>query len=214
MKVLQKTVGMIGTNCYIAFEEDTKEGVVIDPGDQGSDILKMVEENGVNVRYVLLTHGHFDHILAVSEVCEKTGAKLVIHSLDSGMLVKSAANRSMGTFMVHKDYTEHLPDLLAEDGTEITVGNTIYRYIHTPGHTPGSCVIQAGNNLLFTGDTLFCGSCGRCDLSGGDFHAMLISLKKLYELPGDYQVFPGHERTSTLEKERQYNSYMQQAVGR
>jgi hydroxyacylglutathione hydrolase len=213
MKVLQMAVGMIGTNCYLAYDEKTMEGVVIDPGDNAAEILQRAQEAGMKIQYVLLTHGHFDHILAVDEICEKTGAKLVIHEADSGMLADSAVKSSMRSFMVRRPYVQRQPDILVHDGSEIQVGNLTFRYLHTPGHTPGSCVIQA-ENCLFTGDTLFRGSCGRCDLPGGDYQAMLRSMKKLYNLSGDYQVLPGHEGISTLEKERQFNPYMMQANGR
>ncbi len=213
MKVLQMTVGMIGTNCYVAYDEKTGEGVVIDPGDSGDEILQQAQEAGVKILYVLLTHGHFDHILGVNEICEKTGAKLVVPEADSGMLRESAVAQSMRMFMVRRPYVERQPDLLVQEGSEIQVGGIAFRYLHTPGHTPGSCVIQA-ENCLFTGDTLFRGSCGRCDLPGGDYKSMLDSMKKLYDLPGDYQVLPGHEGISTLDKERQFNPYMQQAAGR
>ena len=185
MKLMQLCVGMVRTNCYIVYDEATREAAVIDPGDNAKSILHAVNEEKLNVKYVLLTHAHFDHILAAHEVLEATGAQ----------------------------YVQDTPDILANEGTEVTFGGMTAIYMATPGHTPGSSVIRIGD-CLFTGDTLFRHECGRCDLEGGDFSAMLRSLKRLHDLDGDYKVFPGHEGISTLNEERAYNPYMLQAMGK
>nr|WP_297279125.1 MBL fold metallo-hydrolase [uncultured Butyricicoccus sp.] len=214
MKILQLRVGMVGTNCYIFYDENTMEGAVIDPGDSAPSILKAAEEHGVTITWVLLTHGHFDHILAVPEVLEKTGAKLAIHKDDLWMLTPEALASSMRSFGLPMGaYAGLKPDILAEDGTQIAVGGLTAVYLHTPGHTPGSSCIQVGD-VLFTGDTLFRHECGRCDLKGGDFSQMLQSLARLSRLEGNFHVLPGHEGTSTLDEERRYNPYMRQAVGK
>lgn len=208
MKILHLTVGMVQTNCYIIFDENTKEGAVIDPGDNAPGILKAVRSEKIDLRYVLLTHGHFDHILAVHDVVEATGAKLVCPKGDLWLLHKEA----MGEFRPFaRSFVETPVDLEAEEGTEVRFGGMTAHYMNTPGHTPGSSVIRVGD-VLFTGDTLFRHECGRCDLQGGDFGLMLKSLKRLHDLPGDYKVLPGHEGMSTLEEERQRNPYMLQAT--
>lgn len=207
MKILHLKVGQIRTNCYIIYDETTKDGAVIDPGDNARSILKALHDNHVNLQYILLTHGHFDHILAVHDIYEVTGAKLVIHSLDKNFL-----NQEVVAEYSASHYNETPASTFAEDGTEIKIGGLTARYIHTPGHTPGSSVIQV-EDYLFTGDTLFRHECGRCDLPGGDFAHMLTSLKKLYDLKGDFHVLPGHEDFSMLEDERQNNPYMRQAIG-
>lgn len=210
MKVLQLCVGMVATNCYIVFDEQSREAAVIDPGDSAPSILHAVDGERLTVRYVLLTHAHFDHILAAHEVLEKTGAKYVVPEADTWLLKRE----NMGQFRaIARGYVEDTPDILATEGTQLTFGGLTATYMNTPGHTPGSSVIQIGD-CLFTGDTLFRHECGRCDLEGGDFGVMLRSLKRLHDLEGDYKVLPGHEGLSTLAEERAANPYMLQAVGK
>lgn len=210
MKVLHLRVGMVQTNCYIFYDEGTMQGAVVDPGDGAPSILKAAQDAGVKLEYVLLTHGHFDHILAVHDVVKATGAKYVCPKDDLWLLHKDA----MGSFRPWaKNFEETPVDIPAEEGTEINIGGLKAYYISTPGHTPGSSVIRVGD-VLFTGDTLFKRECGRCDLEGGDFEQMLRSLKKLYKMDGNYQVLPGHEGMSTLDEERKFNPYMRQAMGR
>lgn len=210
MKVLQLCVGMVATNCYIVFDEQSREAVVIDPGDSAPSILHAVDEEKLTVKYVLLTHAHFDHILAAHEVLEKTGAKYVVPEADTWLL----SRENMGQFRaLARSYVQDTPDILATEGTQITFGGLTATYMNTPGHTPGSSVIQI-EDCLFTGDTLFRHECGRCDLEGGDFGVMLRSLKRLHDLEGDYKVLPGHEGISTLSEERVANPYMLQAVGK
>ena len=210
MKIMQLCVGMVATNCYIVYDEVSREAAVIDPGDNAPSILHAVDEEKLTVKYVLLTHAHFDHILAAHEVLEKTGAKYVVPEADTWLLKRE----NMGQFRgLARSYVQDTPDILAIEGTQITFGGLTAIYMNTPGHTPGSSVIQIGD-CLFTGDTLFRHECGRCDLEGGDFGLMLRSLKRLHDLEGDYKVLPGHEGISTLSEERVYNPYMLQAVGK
>lgn len=212
MKILQLCVGMVQTNCYIVYDEQTMEGAVIDPGANGAAICSEIARAGIKVQWILLTHGHFDHILAVHEVQQATGARLAIHKDDLWMLTPEAIDSSMRGFgLPRRGYDALTPDLLAEEGTEAAIGGLTARYLHTPGHTPGSSCIQIGD-VLFTGDTLFRHECGRCDLKGGDFQQMLRSLKRLHDLEGDYQVLPGHDAVSTLADERAWNPYMRQAT--
>lgn len=210
MKVIQLCVGVVRTNCYIVYDDKTKEAIVIDPGDQAEQILAEIKKAGITVQYILLTHAHFDHVLAVQEIKQATGAKLVVHEADAGMLKKE----SMGEFRPYaQNYIEPTVDQFAQEGTQISFGELTATYLHTPGHTPGSSVIQI-EECLFTGDTLFRHECGRCDLPGGNFNQMLHSLARLYHLTGDFRVLPGHEALSTLSDERQHNPYMQQAISR
>ena len=210
MKIMQLCVGVVGTNCYIVYDETTRAAAVIDPGDNAPSILQAVQQEKLDVKYVLLTHAHFDHILAAHEVLQATGAQYVVPEADLWLLDRN----NMGQFRaLARTYVQDTPDILASEGTEITFGGLTAVYMSTPGHTPGSSVIRI-DDCLFTGDCLFRHECGRCDLEGGDFSAMLRSLRRLYELEGDYKVLPGHEGLSTLNEERAANPYMLQAVGK
>lgn len=204
MKVLHLRVGAIGTNCYIVYDEKTKEGAVVDPGDNAPAILQAAQDAGVKLQFILLTHAHFDHVLAAAEIKEATGARLVLHEADLGLLKEEA---------IIKAYAAPEVDILATEGTQVTFGGMTATYLHTPGHTPGSCCIRLGD-CLFTGDTMFRRECGRCDLAGGNFDHMLDSLKRLHDLPGDFQVLPGHEGMTTLAQERKLNPYVLQALAR
>ena len=210
MKIMQLCVGVVGTNCYIVYDETARAAAVIDPGDNAPSILHAVQQEKLDVKYVLLTHAHFDHILAAHEVLQATGAQYVVPEADLWLLDRN----NMGQFRaLARTYVQDTPDILASEGTEITFGGLTAVYMSTPGHTPGSSVIRI-DDCLFTGDCLFRHECGRCDLEGGDFSAMLRSLRRLYELEGDYKVLPGHEGISTLNEERAANPYMLQAVGK
>ena len=210
MKLIQLHVGVVQTNCYVFYDENTMEGAVIDPGDNAAAILREIDRAGAKITYILLTHGHFDHILAVHEISEKTGAKLVIQKEDEWLL----SYDDMGEFRPYaRHYVPTPVDILAEEGTTIQVGGLTAEYLHTPGHTPGSCCIKV-EDVLFTGDTMFRHECGRCDLKGGDFSLMLQSLKRLHDLPGDYRVLPGHDSITTLSEERARNPYVRQALGK
>ena len=210
MKIMQLCVGMIATNCYIVYDENTREAAVIDPGDNARSILKAVEQEKLTVKYVMLTHAHFDHLLAAHGVLEATGAQYVVPEGDLWLLKYENMEDFGG---MARSYVEDTPDIVAKEGTQITFGGLTATYMNTPGHTPGSSVIRIGD-CLFTGDTLFRHECGRCDLRGGDFGKMLQSLRRLHDLEGDYKVLPGHEGISTLSEERAVNPYMLQAVGK
>lgn len=210
MKIIHTKVGMIHTNCYIVFDENTKDAVIIDPGAKGTYLIDVLKENDLKLNYILLTHGHFDHILAVKEIQDATGAKLVVHKKDGYQLREDIVNPHCGKYIRGTYYTGTV-DTYAVDGSEFKFGELTAKYIHTPGHTRGSSVIQIENSW-FTGDTLFAGECGRCDLEGGDFSKMLESLKKLAEIEGNFNVYPGHEGFSDLNTERRTNKYMLQAT--
>ena len=209
MKLYHQQVGMIGTNCYLVQDEESGRGVVIDPGDDAGRILQGIAEHGIHIDYILLTHGHFDHILAVHDVAEKTGAQVVIHQLDAYRL---KAEELLAYKPYLRDaYQEKLADIQVQDGDTISFGGLTARFIHTPGHTEGSCLIEIAD-CLFTGDTLFRREIGRCDLPGGDYNTMLRSLKKIAQIPGDYAVYPGHEGFSTLQEEREHNRYLKMVM--
>jgi glyoxylase-like metal-dependent hydrolase (beta-lactamase superfamily II) len=199
MLIKTLTVGQLQTNCYIVTDENTLECAVIDPGAESGRILNYLEENNLRTRCIFITHGHFDHTTAVSEVREGTGAAVFIHKNDA----------SSGKSAAHKYCTDE--DLsFYKEGDVISVGGLAFHVLETPGHSVGSVSLQC-ENALFTGDTLFKSSCGRTDL-GGSMDALLQSLKRLYFLSGDFEVYPGHADATTLSRERRFNDYMKYAV--
>ena len=194
-------VGQLETNCYIVTDEQTLECAVIDPGDESNTILDYIESNHLSCRAILLTHGHYDHVGAVDAVADETGATVYMNERDD-------ARRAV-------DF--HLPYRLKENGRSCNEGDVVevgalrFEVLATPGHTPGGVTFRCGD-ALFTGDTLFKGSCGRTDLPGGSMEEELRSLRRLCALPGDYEVYPGHMDASTLERERAFNYYCRAAV--
>lgn len=200
VKVLQ--VGPIGTNCYLLEDEKAHVAAVIDPGDEAGRILQVIKDDGVDVKYILLTHGHYDHTTAVPELHQALPqTEIYIHKADAN----GAGSRLF-------PLAGQIPDLkFYDEGDALTLGELTIQVLHTPGHSKGSVTLKVGD-VLFCGDTLFAGSCGRTDLAGGSYDEIMASLKKLGELPGDYHVCPGHDVTSTLERERRSNPFLREAM--
>ena len=200
VKVLQ--VGPIGTNCYLLEDEKAHVAAVIDPGDEAGRILQVIKDDGVDVKYILLTHGHYDHTTAVPELHQALPqAEIYIHKADAN----GAGSRLF-------PLAGQIPDLkFYDEGNALTLGELTIQVLHTPGHSKGSVTLKVGD-VLFCGDTLFAGSCGRTDLAGGSYDEIMASLKKLGELPGDSHVCPGHDVTSTLERERRSNPFLREAM--
>lgn len=194
-------VGQLEANCYIVTDEKTLECAVIDPGDESNAILDYLEDNHLKARAILLTHGHWDHTGAAETVSEETGAPIWINRADT----------TADPTQPHKYFA---PDgvYFYSDGDVIEVGALKFRVLETPGHSPGSVTLRC-EDALFTGDTLFRGSVGRTDLTGGDLDALLASLRRLADIPGDFEVYPGHMQPTTLRVERATNYYMRYAKG-
>ena len=204
MKIQIIPVGMLAANCCVVIDEDTKACAVIDPGANAPRILEYLEKNGLRAELVLLTHGHFDHILAAPEIVRRTGAKLYIHQADAHMLEQSYAGHAG---YIREPYETPTIHGFLEDGMELKMAGLTFTVMNTPGHTPGSCVFLCGEHML-AGDTLFLESCGRVYLEGGSAEDMRSSLRRLRDLPGDYTIYPGHEDITKLSHERVYNPYM------
>lgn len=194
MEIIPLTLGDYMTNCYILRQEASHACCIIDPGYEAGRILSLLEEKQLTPEAILLTHGHFDHVGAVRDLAAETDCAVYI----------SAADLSLPPMITNGSlyYTHTYP----ESGS-LTLAGLDIRVIPTPGHTPGSVCLMV-EDTIFSGDTLFAGSCGRTDLPGGSWGSISASLKKLAALPGDYHVFPGHGGATTLENERKNNPYL------
>ena len=187
MKVKLMQVGPIGTNCYLLEDEETGKAAVIDPGEEADRIL---------------THGHYDHTTAVPALgAALPDAKIYIHAADANGAGSRLFPLSGAVKQLH----------FYDEGDTLTLGSLTIHVMYTPGHSKGSVTLLVGD-VLFTGDTLFAGSCGRTDLAGGSYEEIMSSLARLGKLEGDYHVCPGHDVTSTLERERQFNPFLREAM--
>jgi len=208
MKIIQKPVGVMEVFCYLVVDESTGEGILIDPAGEEDEILKLVNENSVKLRYIVNTHGHADHTCGNAKLKAATGAALVMHALDDEFFRRKENQewaRSMG-------FEASPPaDVRVQDGDRLTFGNLTMEFIHTPGHTPGACCVLIDGNL-FTGDTLFVGAVGRTDLPGASLDQLLESLRKIIRLPAETVVWPGHDYGdrphSTVGRELETNPYI------
>ena len=211
MKILHTTLGPIMTNCYIA-SDDAGNAAIIDPGANPARVIQILQENNLIPQYVLLTHGHFDHIGGAKGIVEKyPDVKIVIGEKDAPMLPAAINNKNWRQFITDQDYKDLKANLTVKEGDILTVGDLSFRVMETPGHTRGG-VCYICEDCIFSGDTLFRHECGRTDLDGGDYPTILNSLKRLHDLEGDYNVLPGHEELTTLAEERRPNPYMREAV--
>ncbi|NLW17814.1 MAG: MBL fold metallo-hydrolase [Firmicutes bacterium] len=204
MQIKKQRMGPLGTNCYLVWEEDSQEAMLIDPAGRPERIAEILEGFEGQVKYIVLTHGHPDHVSGVKAAKELTKAPTLIHRLDAPMLADhdNMISRYVGI-------TEPLPepDQLLDGGEKLQLGKLVFEVIHTPGHTEGGIVIF-GEGVLFSGDTLFAGSIGRYDLPGGNWDVLKDSLRHLMTLPGDTVVYPGHGEATTIAEEVANNRYL------
>ncbi len=205
MSVKRISVGDLSTNCYIYRDDATGRCAIIDPGEMDDYLRTNIEKFGCDkFDYILLTHCHFDHVGGVRAVKELTGAKVAIFILDVPGLRDSYVNLSAPFTGRGEIYPK--PDIELTESSRITVGETEFTVIHTPGHTVGSCCFIT-DGIIFTGDTLFRMSAGRTDFPGGSMTELRRSLSRLMDLEGDYTVYPGHDEPTTIAFERKYNLY-------
>ena len=204
MIVEKLVVGPFASNCYIVGSQSNKEGMIIDPGDEAKQILKRVKDLELDIKFIVLTHGHIDHIGALKEVKEATGAEVVIHGDDA----KSLKNQLVAIAFGLSYPTPPRPDRLLKDGDSLDVGGMHFEVLHTPGHTSGG-ICLLGRGVVFSGDTLFNYGVGRADLPGGNYSQLMNSIQtKLMTLPDNTIVYPGHGTATTIGAERTGNPFL------
>ena len=209
MIVKQYEVGNFSVFCYLIGDEETQEGLFIDPADDAKRLLGEAKSLGLNkIKYIVNTHSHVDHIMGNAEMVKQSGAKVIIHAEDAAALVQTPS------YLLEMFGATASPpaDIVVKEGDAIEVGNVNVKVIHTPGHSPGGMSLYA-DGMVFTGDTLFVGSVGRTDFPGSSWDVLETSIrKKLYVLPGETVVFPGHNYgstpTSTIQYERRHNPFV------
>lgn len=208
------TVGTLNTNCYVVGCPETLEAIVIDPGAESKEeaqlILREASNQNLKVKYIVNTHGHLDHTAGNGAVKEKTGAPILIHEEDAPMLTN--ARGPIGLWGFHGSSPP--ADRVLHDGDTVQVGSLTFRVLHTPGHSPGS-ICLLGDDVAFTGDTLWAGTIGRADLPGSSPKDMKLSLReKLMTLSDHVRIYPGHGPSSTIGEEKRYNPFLQGLSGR
>lgn len=200
MIVKKMMAGIYGANCYIVMDEESKEAVVLDPGGDVDDIEKVLQSLGAKVKYIALTHGHFDHTTGVDGLQAITKAEVAIGKEDNEMILKDV--------QYYGPFIEGGAHIILNNGDSLNFGKHTMKVIHTPGHTPGGVCFLI-ENMLFSGDTLFKGSIGRSDLAGGDGEALIRNIKKrLVVLPKETIVYPGHGPSTTIGDEELYNPFL------
>ncbi len=208
MKLTALTVGSIGTNCYIVYDETSKAAVVIDPGDEAALVEARIKALGLRVLAILLTHGHFDHVLGLEMTAQAWKIDAWMHP-DDKMILDSSIDwcAQLGLTLCRFSGTMH--DLA--DGETLRFGHTELKVLATPGHTPGGvCFLNETDKIMFTGDTLFAGSIGRTDHVGGDYDQLIHSIEtQLLPLDGEIKILPGHGPNSSIGYERATNPFLQ-----
>ncbi len=194
MKLIHICPASWGSNCYLLCSEG--EAYVIDPSPSADAILRHAADAGVRIRAILLTHGHFDHVLSAKTLHNKTGAPVMIHHADAEMLQDGNKNAYSAFFGQDRSFGK--ADSLLDDGDILPLGNEVLTVMHTPGHSPGSCCFIT-DGFIITGDTIFAEGYGRVDLYGGNMQTLISSLRTLAKLPRGLTIYPGHGDSATLD---------------
>ena len=206
MKIVNIPTGMLQANTYLVCDETSRLGFIVDLGGYSRELKNIIEKNDIQIQYIVLTHGHGDHIGGVQEhLKDFPDAKVVCSRAEEKMLMDPELNEA---HHFGPEKVSFKPDILVDDEDTLTVGNMTMKFIMTPGHTEGGMCILV-DDVLFSGDTLFCRSIGRTDLAGGDFKTLMESIKnKLFLLPDETQVLPGHMGTTTIGFEKEHNPFV------
>ncbi|MEG0829006.1 MAG: MBL fold metallo-hydrolase [Anaerovoracaceae bacterium] len=207
MKITNLPSGPLAVNTYLVVDETTNKGFIVDPGGHNTKLTQMVNSENIDIEYIILTHGHGDHTGGVKQHMQDfPNAKLAASIEEKAMLADADMNMSTMVFSVPITFVE--ADLWVKNGDTLKIGNMELKFIHTPGHSPGGMCILV-DNVLFSGDTLFCQSVGRTDFPGCSFDDLKESIhKKLFVLPDDTKVFPGHMGTTSIGFEKRNNPFV------
>lgn len=205
IEIKSMTLGMVATNCYLIINKETKEALLIDPADNALRISNVIEENVCTLKAILLTHGHFDHIMALNELKKRYNVPVYAHEEEEDVLKQSSLNMSG---MIGQIYTTQA-DIYVKDGEHLKLAGLDIIVLHTPGHTKGGvCYYLPEEKVLMSGDTLFHCSIGRTDFPTGSMSQLVHSVKEqLFVLPDDVQVYPGHDSVTSIGYEKQYNPF-------
>ena len=205
IEIKSMTLGMVATNCYLIINKETKEALLIDPADNALRISNVIEENVCTLKAILLTHGHFDHIMALNELKKRYNVPVYAHEEEEEVLKQSSLNMSG---MIGQIYTTQA-DIYVKDGEHLKLAGLDIIVLHTPGHTKGGvCYYLPEEKVLMSGDTLFHCSIGRTDFPTGSMSQLVRSVKEqLFVLPDDVQVYPGHDSVTSIGYEKQYNPF-------
>jgi len=200
-------VGPIAANCYILGDKTSKEGAVVDPGDDAGQILHAVKKSGFVIKYIIITHGHFDHIGAMAELKKQLNADFLMHKSDLPFVQRSKSSALNWGITIEQVPD---PDRYVEDGDILKLGSLELKILHTPGHSPGGlCIYIEKENILLSGDTLFRFSVGRTDFDGGSMKELVKSIKqKLFTLPDSTIVYSGHGEPTTIGDEKAQNMFV------
>ncbi|MDR1259781.1 MAG: MBL fold metallo-hydrolase [Endomicrobium sp.] len=201
LKVKKIVSGVLRENCYVIYDSESLRAVIIDPGEDGTKIIREIEVNCLKPELVVNTHGHYDHVFSNNQVCSEFNVPLAIHKNDIEMLASIYKSPSLSVCIFKE------PEILLKDNCELKLSFTTFRTMHTPGHTKGS-VCLLFDNFLITGDTLFAGTIGRTDLNGGNYEEIMDSISRLKKLDSCLTILPGHGSCTTLANEIRHNSYL------
>lgn len=206
MKIDSIVVGALQVNCFIAYDEDSHDAIVVDPGDEAEKIISLIEDRKLKVSRIVCTHGHFDHVGAVKRLRERTGAAVMLHKGDLDIYMRADKQGGLWGFHIEQPPA---PDMFLAEGDEVAVGRFRLKALHTPGHSPGGTCLY-GEGVILTGDTIFAGSVGRTDFPGGSLTELKKSFARIIALPPETGIFSGHGPLTTVKNEKDSNFFVQE----